>query len=88
MYVRVKALIRLCVGNGIPFLPHVPSSHPVDALDASLQQLDLFARDVVDIVVSKLKRFHANDQGDIDAMVERDLVTHARLLGEAPIGRG
>jgi hypothetical protein len=30
--------------------------------------------------VSKLKRFHANDRGDIAAMIERDLVPHDRLI--------
>lgn len=38
--------------------------------------------DVVDVVVSKLKRFHANDQSDIDAMIQRDLVPHARLIDQ------
>jgi hypothetical protein len=36
--------------------------------------------DVVDVVVAKLKRFHANDRSDIEAMVERDLVHHEALL--------
>jgi hypothetical protein len=36
--------------------------------------------DVVDVVVSKLKRFNANDQSDIDAMIERGLVPHDRLI--------
>ena len=30
--------------------------------------------------MSKLKRFHAHDINDIEAMVERDLVPHAQLI--------
>lgn len=36
--------------------------------------------DVVDVVVSKLKRFHSNDRKDIEAMIRRGLVPHARLI--------
>lgn len=36
--------------------------------------------EVVDVVVSKLKRFHANDRYDIAAMVDCELVPHALLL--------
>ena len=32
------------------------------------------------MVVSKLKRFHANDRGDISAMIERGFVRHAALV--------
>jgi len=35
---------------------------------------------VLDVVVSKLARFNANDQSDIDAMVEQDLVKHTDLV--------
>ena len=35
---------------------------------------------VVDVVVSKLKRFSPNDTSDIDAMVHRGLVGHEPLL--------
>jgi hypothetical protein len=34
----------------------------------------------VDVVVSKLKRFHANDRADIAAMVDRELVPHDLLV--------
>ena len=68
------------VANGVPFLPHVPIWHPVVALNRTSQHIELFALDIVDVVVSKLKRFHANDQADIDAMVERNLVSHGRLI--------
>jgi hypothetical protein len=35
---------------------------------------------VVNVVVSKLKRFKANELGDVAAMIERDLVSHAQLV--------
>lgn len=68
------------VPNGLPFLPHVPLWHPVPDINGALQHLELRVLDVVDVVVSKLKRFHANDQSDIDAMIERDRVPHERLV--------
>lgn len=68
------------VANGVPFLPHVPVWHPVPRLNAVLEHLEVVVLDVVDVVVSKLKRFHANDQSDIDAMIDLGLVSHDRLL--------
>jgi hypothetical protein len=35
--------------------------------------------DVVDVVAAQLRRFHAADRGDIEAMIERDLVSHDQL---------
>lgn len=60
------------VDNGLPFLPQTPNWHRL----ASFPNHQVFALDVVDVVVSKLKRFSANDVGDIDAMVQRGLVPH------------
>jgi hypothetical protein len=68
------------VSNGVPFLPHVPVWNPIPSLNESLQRLEVVALDVVDVVVSKLKRFNSNDQSDIDAMIERGLVPHDRLV--------
>jgi hypothetical protein len=68
------------VPNGLPFLPHVPLWHPADDINRALQHFELRVLDVVDVVVSKLKRFHANDQSDIDAMIERGMVPHERLI--------
>lgn len=62
------------VGQGIPFLPQRPRWNPLDDLNASLSHLQLAVLDVVDVVVSKLKRFHVNDRRDIQEMVDRDLV--------------
>jgi Nucleotidyltransferase of unknown function (DUF6036) len=67
------------VSNGLPFLPHPPKYHPVQSL-ASLLHFEVFTLDVIDIVVSKFKRFHANDQADIIAMIDADHVPHAKLI--------
>lgn len=68
------------VANGIPFLLQAPLWHPVPEISGQLSHFALFALDIVDVVVSKLKRFSALDQSDIDAMIDRDLVPHDRLL--------
>ena len=68
------------VDNGLPFLPQVPVWHALSELNATLTHFDVLVLDVVDVVVSKLKRFHANDRADISAMIERGLVTHDRLV--------
>lgn len=68
------------VANGLPFLPHVPIWHPAFDLNPKLDHLELVVLDVVDVVVSKLKRFHANDQSDVEEMVDLGLVPHERLL--------
>lgn len=68
------------VSNGIPFLPAAARWRPVHALNAKLASIELQALDVVDVVVSKLKRFSANDQADIDAMIQRGLVPHHELI--------
>ena len=68
------------VRNGIPFLPQSPVWHAVPSLNKELANFEVFALDIVDVVVSKLKRFHANDANDVKAMIDRDLVPHDRLL--------
>jgi hypothetical protein len=68
------------VAPGFPFLPQSPRWIDRPELNASLRHFDLEVLDVVDVVVSKLKRFNANDQSDVDAMVAGDLVPHERLL--------
>lgn len=75
LHARHKLYVDI-VKNGVPFLPHVPKWNRVQ----KLRKLEIVALDVVDVVVSKLKRFNANDQTDIDAMIERELVPHERLL--------
>jgi len=69
------------VPGGLPFLPRPPAWHPLVAVNAPLRKIELHVLDVVDVVVSKLKRFSARDVSDIGAMVDRDLVPHDKLLG-------
>jgi hypothetical protein len=68
------------VENGVPFLPQSPVWHPMTELNAKLGAFEFEALDVVDVVVSKLKRFSANDRSDILEMIKRDRVPHDRLL--------
>ena len=67
------------VPNGIPFLPHPPTWNRV-ALPGAPTAVSIRALDVVDVVVSKLKRFSANDRSDIDAMISAGHVSHDRLI--------
>lgn len=68
------------VSGGLPFLPQLPLWHPVVDLNRSLQHFEILALDVIDVVVSKLKRFSPNDVSDIRAMADLELVDHRRLL--------
>ncbi len=79
LYHRHKLYVDV-VANGIPFLPEMPIWHRSTELNARMTALDLRVLDVVDVVVSKLKRFSANDIADIDAMVELGLVPHPHLV--------
>ncbi len=66
------------VPNGFPFLPRVPDWRPVSMLQ--LEHFEVSALAVVDVIVSKLKRFSSNDADDADAMIKRGLVDHAELV--------
>jgi hypothetical protein len=68
------------VKNGVPFLARAPRWHAHSQLSTCLQHFDVYVLDVADVVVSKLKRFHANDQRDILAMVDRNLLRHEELI--------
>lgn len=68
------------VPNGLPFLPQAPRCHDLVDLSRRLTHFELEALDVVDVVVSKLKRFNAMDVSDIEAMVDRSLVPHEALI--------
>jgi hypothetical protein len=67
------------VPRGLPFLPQRPLWRQLDH-DEQFQNLTVHILDVVDVVVSKFKRFNANDQSDIDRMIARGCVTHEALL--------
>ncbi len=67
------------VGEALPFLPQKPLFHPFVGLKG-LKRCQLSVLDIADVVVSKLKRFNANDVTDIRAVLSRGLLPHARLL--------
>lgn len=67
------------VASGIPFLPMDPQWVRIVELSALLRHFDVDALHVEDVVVSKLSCFHTNDQRDVEAMVNLDLVHHERL---------
>ncbi|MEJ7728489.1 MAG: hypothetical protein WKG00_04680 [Polyangiaceae bacterium] len=63
------------------FLPHPPRYRALPELDA-LRSFRVEALDVVDAVVSKLKRFSPADQDDVAAMVEHGLVDHGAMVAQ------
>lgn len=67
------------VPRATPFLPHPPDYRPVAGLKG-LKNFAVDALDATDVVVSKLKRFNANDVYDVEAMVSMGAVEHARLI--------
>jgi len=75
-----RAMYIDIVKNGVPFLPHVPEWHALPAINARLTKLELRVLGIVDVVVSKLKRYNPDDQSDIEAMIDRGLVSHQRLV--------
>lgn len=62
------------------FFREVDDSWSGSDFSSKLQHFDLSVLSVVDVVVSKLKRFNANDVDDIETMVERDLVPRNHLV--------
>lgn len=68
------------VSSGLPILPQRPQWIPIIGLTSLLTHFQIEALHVVDVVISKLKRFHANDQQDIEAMIDRSLVPHDQLV--------
>jgi len=49
---------------------------PLEQLNEKLRHFEVSAMSVVDVVISKLARFNANDRSDVDAMIQRDLIAH------------
>ena len=68
------------VPPGLPFFPHPPRFIPLEPLNARLRSFQVSVLEVVDVVVSKLKRFNGNDRDDIRAMVDMELVEHDTLI--------
>jgi hypothetical protein len=79
LHVRHRHYLEFVPG-GLPLLRQSPLWHPRVRLSAALRHFEIEVLDVVDVVVSKLKRLHADDASDIEAMVERGLVPHASAL--------
>lgn len=65
MYKRHRVYLEV-VRRGIMLLPERPRFNPVSL---SLKNFRVEAFDIVDVVVSKLKRLNQNDMDDIGAMV-------------------
>lgn len=68
------------VPSALPFLPQVPLYHPLVDLNQSLRCFEIEALDILDVVVSKLKRFSPNDVSDIRAMADQGLVDPTGLV--------
>jgi hypothetical protein len=78
MHRRHKLYLDM-VRPGLPFLPPSPTWHELPDF-THLVHFRIHVLDVVDVVVSKFARFSTNDQSDIDAMIDRDLVPHDLLI--------
>lgn len=71
--------IHIDVVNGaILFLPQQPVFHPLPSL--TLKNFKIEVLDVVDVVLSKLKRYNNDDKNDIRAMADKRLLDHERLV--------
>jgi hypothetical protein len=68
------------VSAGLPFLPQTPHWHDLAELNNDLAHFEIAALEVVDVVVSKLKRFSPADEEDVDAMVTQGHVPHEALV--------
>ena len=80
LHLRHRIYLQL-VPSGIIFQRQSVQWHPAEPLNAKLRNFRIELMSVIDVVVSKLKRLHSNDMADIEAMVERGLLTHGDLLG-------
>jgi hypothetical protein len=79
LHIRHKLYVDI-VSGGLPFLAPSPRWLDIPDLNADLTNFHVQVLQIVDVVVSKLKRFHAYDLQDIEAMVERGLVNHGLLI--------
>jgi hypothetical protein len=68
------------VRPGLLFLPRPARYHDLPELNGKLRNFRVSVLDVVDVVVSKLIRFNSNDQDDITAMAELDLLDPVMLV--------
>jgi len=68
------------VPRSLPLLPQAPRWREPSDLNEHLRHFRVEVLDVIDVVVSKLGRFHDDDQNDIVAMIGMGLVPHAELV--------
>lgn len=68
------------VANGLPLLPHAPHWMALTEPNRDLVHFHIEVLSIVDVVVSKLKRFWPSDVSDIEAMVSRKLVPHEAFV--------
>lgn len=68
------------VASGIPFLPQEANYHKIGNINHRLKHFEIEALDVTDVIVSKLKRFNANDASDVSAMVAGGWLNHPALI--------
>lgn len=66
------------VNRAILFLPQQAVFHPLPGI--ALKSFKIEVLDVVDVVLSKLKRYNSDDKNDIRAMAENKLLNHKRLV--------
>lgn len=78
LHKRFGIYLDVVVG-ALPLLPQKALYHPVSTLKR-LKHFEVAALDIVDVVVSKLVRFNANDDADIRAMAQLGLLPHKRLV--------
>ena len=76
---RVFHLYLDFVNPSLPFLPQKPRFHCVPFLKR-LRHFEIFVLDVTDVVVSKLKRFNANDVDDIQGVIAGGWIAHKNLV--------
>lgn len=68
------------VAPGIPFLPHPPRFHALEGLNKKLQHFKVEVLDIIDVVVSKLKPFRAQDMDDIRCLADLGLIDSEVLV--------
>ncbi len=68
------------VAPGVPFLPHPPRFHALEDLNRKLQYFSIEVLDIIDVVVSKLKPFRAQDVEDIRYLADLGLIDSGRLV--------
>ncbi len=76
---RHKCYLEM-VPSAFPFLPPKHLFHSIDSISKDIQNFQVDALDITDIVVSKLKSFRAGDVDDINELVRLNLLSHSKLI--------